>query len=35
MGLCGHLKADQEFVYVTETMVWVNGIKYSRDLYKM
>lgn len=35
MGLCGHLKADQGFVYVTETMVWVNGIKYSRDLYKM
>lgn len=35
MDLCGHLKADEEFIYVIETVVWVKGIKQSCDLYKI
>lgn len=34
MDLCRHLKADEGFMYVTETVAWVKGIKQSCDLYK-
>lgn len=35
LDLCGHLKADEGFTQVIETMAWGRGMKQSCDLYKM
>jgi len=34
MDFCEHLKADEGFRYVIETVACVKGIKQSGDLYK-